>query len=524
MPRRPAGSWANSTALTPREFVGFSERQDLAVRALDCLAKLADTSGKLYDMRRVEDAVLAGLLVPRLERPRRRRAGQPRHAGEPTGPGRRGQPFRQPARRPPGGRHRLRSQRAALRSAVGQEAIRLQYARYNESDSQDLATQQVLASILSTIESRATPSVLEAAKKGAAPEKPAQPKRPDARYLQNAKTNRKRIQESRLQENAIRFPHDANSIFHRSRLARRTRAADPRPDRLGAGHAALLPARAAGGPVERLGAAAGRDGHRQGTDRQGHSPPQPAGSGPFIRVNCGALHENLLESELFGHVRGAFTGAVDNRTGRFEAAHTGTVFLDEINSTTPKLQVKLLRVLQEHEFERVGDTQTIRVDTRVIAASNRDLLEEVEAGRFREDLYYRLNVVTIYLPPLRERREDIPLLVGHFLRIYNEQNLRHVPHVQPKAMEMLCGYEWPGNVRELQNYVERAVVLAPGDELTCDLLPEAVLGAEAAADRPPAAGRTWTPWSPNWSSRASPPPARRPTTFPPRSSTAWSGS
>ena len=142
----------------------------------------------------------------------------------------------------------------------------------------------------------------------------------------------------------------------------------------------------------------------------------PRGSGPFVRVNCGALAENLLESELFGHVRGAFTGAIDNRTGRFEAAHTGTVFLDEINSTTAKLQVKLLRVLQEHEFERVGDTQTIRVDTRVIAASNRDLLEEVEAGRFREDLYYRLNVVTIYLPPLRERREDIPELVGHFLQ------------------------------------------------------------------------------------------------------------
>lgn len=202
----------------------------------------------------------------------------------------------------------------------------------------------------------------------------------------------------------------------------------------------------------------------------------PRGSGPFIRVNCGALHENLLESELFGHVRGAFTGAIENRTGRFEAAHTGTVFLDEINSTTPKLQVKLLRVLQEHEFERVGDTQTIRVDTRVIAASNRDLLEEVEADRFREDLYYRLNVVTIYLPPLRERPEDIPELVGHFLRIYNQQNNRHVPHVERRAMEHLQAYPWPGNVRELQNYIERAVVLAPGDELTCDLLPDAVLG------------------------------------------------
>ncbi|MEE8450792.1 MAG: sigma-54 dependent transcriptional regulator [Thermoguttaceae bacterium] len=200
------------------------------------------------------------------------------------------------------------------------------------------------------------------------------------------------------------------------------------------------------------------------------------GSGPFVRVNCGALAENLLESELFGHVRGSFTGAVDNRTGRFEAAHTGTVFLDEINSTTGKLQVKLLRVLQEHEFERVGDTQTIHVDTRVIAASNRDLLEEVEADRFREDLYYRLNVITIYLPPLRERREDIPELVHHFLRIYNEENNRHVPHIQPAAIDALQAYDWPGNVRELQNYIERAVVLASGDELTTDLLPEAVLG------------------------------------------------
>ncbi len=202
----------------------------------------------------------------------------------------------------------------------------------------------------------------------------------------------------------------------------------------------------------------------------------PRGSGPFIRVNCGALAENLLESELFGHVRGAFTGAIDNRTGRFEAAHTGTVFLDEINSTTAKLQVKLLRVLQEQEFERVGDTQTIRVDTRVIAASNRDLMEEIGAGRFREDLYYRLNVVTIYLPPLRERREDIPALVGHFLGVYNKCNDRHVPHIDRRALEILQAYDWPGNVRELQNYIERAVVLATGDELTVDLLPEAVLG------------------------------------------------
>jgi DNA-binding NtrC family response regulator len=200
---------------------------------------------------------------------------------------------------------------------------------------------------------------------------------------------------------------------------------------------------------------------------------------PFVRVNCGALSESLLESELFGHVRGAFTGAIDNRTGRFEAAHTGTIFLDEINSTTPHLQVKLLRALQEREFERVGDTQTIRVDTRVIAASNRDLLAEAAAGRFREDLYYRLNVVPIYLPPLRDRREDIPELVTHFLDLYNEQNDRYVAHIESRALAALQQYQWPGNVRELQNYVERAVVMAPGDELTYDLLPPVVTTGRA---------------------------------------------
>ncbi len=204
------------------------------------------------------------------------------------------------------------------------------------------------------------------------------------------------------------------------------------------------------------------------------------GTGPFVRVNCGALTESLLESELFGHVRGSFTGAVANRTGRFEAAHTGTIFLDEINSTTPKLQVKLLRVLQEREFERVGDTQTIRVDVRVIAASNRDLLELVEKDEFREDLYYRLNVVPIHLPPLRQRREDIPELVGHFLTLYNEDNDRYVAHVERRAMEAMQEYHWPGNVRELQNVIERAVVMAAGDELTSELLPPAVLGEKQA--------------------------------------------
>jgi DNA-binding NtrC family response regulator len=210
----------------------------------------------------------------------------------------------------------------------------------------------------------------------------------------------------------------------------------------------------------------------------------PRSTGPFVRVNCGALSESLLESELFGHVRGSFTGAVANRAGRFEAAHTGTIFLDEINSTTPKLQVKLLRVLQEREFERVGDTETISVDTRVIAASNRELLDEVAKENFREDLYYRLNVVPIYLPPLRSRREDIALLTMHFLEHYSEQCERYVVHVHKDALEALTAYHWPGNVRELQNVIERCVVLAPGDEITLDLLPPAMRGARPPVTMP----------------------------------------
>ena len=197
---------------------------------------------------------------------------------------------------------------------------------------------------------------------------------------------------------------------------------------------------------------------------------------PFVRVNCGALSESLLESELFGHVRGSFTGAVSNRAGRFEAAHTGTIFLDEINSTSLFLQVKLLRVLQEREFERVGDTNTIRVDVRVIAASNRNLWDEVQSERFREDLYWRLNVVPIVIPPLRMRREDIPSLVHYFLQHYGEENEQEPLRVAPEAMAALQDYHWPGNVRELQNYVERAVAMAEGNELTIELLPGAVLG------------------------------------------------
>jgi transcriptional regulator with GAF, ATPase, and Fis domain len=192
--------------------------------------------------------------------------------------------------------------------------------------------------------------------------------------------------------------------------------------------------------------------------------------GPYVRVNCGALSESLLESELFGHIKGAFTGAVDNKTGRFEAAHGGTIFLDEISTISPKLQVKLLRVLQEREFERVGESRTIRVDTRVIAATNQFLEDEIEGGRFRDDLYYRLNVVPIYLPPLRERRKDIPALTRFFLERYCEENKRDTPPLPNEVLEALQAYDWPGNVRELENCVERSVVLADNEPINLQVL------------------------------------------------------
>jgi Nif-specific regulatory protein len=196
----------------------------------------------------------------------------------------------------------------------------------------------------------------------------------------------------------------------------------------------------------------------------------PRADGPYVRVNCGALTESLLESELFGHVKGAFTGAVDNKAGRFEAAHGGTIFLDEISSMSAKLQVKLLRVLQEREFERVGESKTIRVDTRVVAATNQFLTDEIEAGRFRDDLYYRLNVVSIDLPPLRERREDIPLLARHFLERHAEEHRCDAPELTPEMVRVLAAHDWPGNVRELENYMARALVLARGRPLTPELV------------------------------------------------------
>lgn len=184
----------------------------------------------------------------------------------------------------------------------------------------------------------------------------------------------------------------------------------------------------------------------------------PRREGPFVRVNCGALSETLLESELFGHEKGAYTGATQERKGRFEAAHGGTLFLDEIGDISPAFQVKLLRVLQEREFERVGGNKAIKVDVRLITATNRNLEEAVLKGEFRADLYYRINVITLLLPPLRERREDIQLLVDHFLNRFNEANQRHLC-LSPEAMQIFSECYWPGNVRELENCVERTAAM-----------------------------------------------------------------
>ena len=192
---------------------------------------------------------------------------------------------------------------------------------------------------------------------------------------------------------------------------------------------------------------------------------------PFIKLNCAALTEALLESELFGHEKGSFTGATEQKPGRFELAHGGSFFLDEVGEMSPTTQVKLLRVLQEQQFERVGGTESITVDTRIIAATNKELDEEVAASRFREDLYYRLNVVPIQLPPLRERKEDIPPLAEYFLKFYREKNQREIVQLLPEALDLMMRYDWPGNVRELENTIERGVIIARSEYLTPNELP-----------------------------------------------------
>ncbi|UCG13104.1 MAG: sigma-54-dependent Fis family transcriptional regulator [Deltaproteobacteria bacterium] len=197
--------------------------------------------------------------------------------------------------------------------------------------------------------------------------------------------------------------------------------------------------------------------------------------GALVIVNCAALTETLLESELFGHEKGAFTGADRRREGRFMQANRGTIFLDEIGEMAPIMQAKLLRVIQEREIQRVGSDETVQVDVRILAATNRDLQEDVSAGGFREDLYYRLNVVTLRVPPLRERVDDIPMLAQHFLEKYSERNRKRVKGFTPLTMDMLLKYDWPGNVRELENAVERAIILVPGDYVTEAELPLSII-------------------------------------------------
>jgi DNA-binding NtrC family response regulator len=198
---------------------------------------------------------------------------------------------------------------------------------------------------------------------------------------------------------------------------------------------------------------------------------------PFIKINCSAIAENLIESELFGYEKGAFTGAVSSKPGRFELAHKGTLFLDEVGDLPREIQVKLLRVIQDHEFERVGGLQTIKVDVRLVAATNRNLQQRVKEGYFREDLFYRFNVMPIYVPPLRERKEDIPALVGYFVDKFNRKLDRQIAGVDPEVMELLLDHDWPGNIRELENLAERLVLMAKGDQIVMGDVPAELIEA-----------------------------------------------
>lgn len=207
----------------------------------------------------------------------------------------------------------------------------------------------------------------------------------------------------------------------------------------------------------------------------------PRKDNPFIKINCAALPENLVESELFGHEKGAFTGAIRQTRGRFELADGGTLLLDEISEISFGLQAKLLRVLQEREFERVGSGEPIQVDVRIVSTSNQNIPELIKKGKFRGDLFYRLNVIPIHLPPLRERKEDIPLLAEHFLRLYNKENKRSVENISEEAYQLFLNYDWPGNVRELENYIERALILAKGKTLTVAEFPRELALRETKA-------------------------------------------
>jgi two-component system, NtrC family, response regulator AtoC len=242
-------------------------------------------------------------------------------------------------------------------------------------------------------------------------------------------------------------------------------------------------------------------------------------AGPFIKINCAAIPKTLMESELFGYEKGAFTGAVGSKPGRFELAHGGSLFLDEIGEIPVEMQVKLLRVLQESEFERVGGIKTIKVDVRLITATNRDLAAEIITGGFRDDLYYRLNVVPIHLPPLRERREDIPLLVDHFLARFNERLKKQIAGAAPEALERLVSHQWPGNIRELENVIERTILFCEDTHIRLADLPGELGGTPNQAMSPPTASTEERPIAAATSSGNLPmvqnPTATPPTTLPP---------
>ena len=214
---------------------------------------------------------------------------------------------------------------------------------------------------------------------------------------------------------------------------------------------------------------------------------------PFIEVNCAAIPKELIESELFGHEKGAFTGATAKKPGKFELAHEGTLFLDEVGDMSLATQAKVLRVLQEQKFERVGGSEVLEADFRLLAASNKNLEQEIEHGNFREDLYYRLNVVPFYVPPLRERREDIPLLVDHFLQQFSLENGRRIKTITPEAIELLARYEWPGNIRELKNVIERLVIMVSAPVIRAEHIPSNILGKRRSNGLSAAPGESWKP-------------------------------
>ena len=282
------------------------------------------------------------------------------------------------------------------------------------------------------------------------------------------------------------FAEEEKALVAENRRLRRELADRYRPDNIVGNSREMAPV------FEMIGQVAGSDATvlirgESGTGKELIAQAVHYGSqrsqGPFVRVNCAALPEGLVESELFGHERGAFTGALRQRVGRFERASGGTIFLDEIGDLPPSVQIRLLRVLQEREFERVGGNRMLKTDVRVVAATNRDLEADIEDGRFRTDLYYRLNVFPIHVPPLRDRRTDIILLADHFVEKYNERHGRAIVRLSTPAIDLLMAYHWPGNVRELENAIERAVLLADSDVIHARLLPPSLQMATPGSKR-----------------------------------------